>query len=88
MIAPARCKAFLSWLTAALNVIGLWLGAATSGYLASKCSNDQSLMSAVLLVSILAVNEVAINITPAKQYGLFTGIVVAGPTITLLLGTT
>lgn len=40
MIAPQKSKKFLSWLTAALNVIGLWLGAATAGYLASESKID------------------------------------------------
>ncbi|WRT67526.1 uncharacterized protein IL334_004498 [Kwoniella shivajii] len=75
-LTPPRWKNPVSWITGTLNIIGLWLGGATAGYL-----------STLLLSSAILVNHPDFILTPARQYGIFAAIVVVGPSVTLCLGT-
>ncbi|WWC88938.1 uncharacterized protein L201_003853 [Kwoniella dendrophila CBS 6074] len=76
ILSPPRWKNSVSWITGMLNVIGLWLGAATAGYL-----------STTLLVSAVSVNKPDITLTAGQQYGIFAAIILLGPTINLCLST-
>ncbi|KAK6911065.1 hypothetical protein I203_105100 [Kwoniella mangroviensis CBS 8507] len=76
ILSPPKWRNLISWVTGMLNVIGLWLGAATAGYLA-----------ATLLIAAITVNVPDSAFTPGQQYGIFTAIMLFGPSATLSLGT-
>ncbi|WWC62351.1 uncharacterized protein I303_104947 [Kwoniella dejecticola CBS 10117] len=65
----------ISWITGMLNVIGLWLGAATAGYL-----------SMILLMAAITVNKPDLALSVGQQYGIFAAILIFGPGVTLCLG--
>ncbi|WWC93171.1 hypothetical protein V866_000004 [Kwoniella sp. B9012] len=76
ILSPPKWRNLISWVTGMLNVIGLWLGAATAGYLATT-----------LLIAAITVNRPDSTFTAGQQYGVFTAIVLFGPSVTLCLGT-
>ena len=89
MLSAPRWRNSVSWTTGMLNVVGLWLGAATAGYLssASAVRTIQDIDNqANLLISAIAVNSADVSMTPARQYAIFVGITLVGPLITILIG--
>ncbi|WVW83085.1 hypothetical protein I302_105103 [Kwoniella bestiolae CBS 10118] len=75
-LSPPKWRNLISWITGMLNVIGLWLGAATAGYLATT-----------LLLALITVNSPDSTFTAGQQYGIFAAIMFFGPAVTLCLGT-
>lgn len=75
VLAPANLRAFASWATGLMNVFGLWLGGATSGYL-----------STVLILSLIVVNNPDVVITSGMQYGIFAAVIVLGPIASMMAG--
>lgn len=96
ILSPPRWKNLVSWITGLLNVIGLWLGAATAGYLSSELRafradvsayKADQMISATLLMAAISVNKPDVALTASQQYGIFAAIILLGPAINLCLGT-
>ncbi|KAK1925230.1 amino acid/polyamine transporter I [Papiliotrema laurentii] len=75
MLSPENWRASLSWTTGVMNVVALWLGQSTVGYLSTS-----------LIISAILVNDPAWAPTPAQQYGIFVAVTAIGPLVTPLLG--
>ncbi|OCF40042.1 hypothetical protein I317_06180 [Kwoniella heveanensis CBS 569] len=75
VLSPPRFRELLSWLTGMLNVIGLWLGAASSAYLSSN-----------LLISIVLLLDPEWEVTPRIQYGLFVVTLSFLPIVNVFIG--
>lgn len=89
MISPQRWKASLSWMTGVMNVISLWAGQATVGYLSSGSrllSAFSQLNSATLLVCAVTVNDESWIATPGQKYAIFAAVTLLGPILTVFLG--